>query len=79
VLQRQHRYADCGNGTVTDSVTGLTWLKDAACLGSAHWAAANQAAAALASGQCGLTDRSSPGQRSSRSIFEIGSTPRCTM
>jgi hypothetical protein len=28
------RFADCGNGTVTDTATGLTWLKDAGGLGS---------------------------------------------
>lgn len=58
-----NRYVDCGNGTVTDTVTGLIWLKQADCLGSApSWAAANQAAAALKSGDCtGLTDGSSPG------------------
>jgi hypothetical protein len=44
-----------------EAPSGLTWLKDAACLGLAHWAAANQAAATLGSGQCGLTDHSSPG------------------
>jgi hypothetical protein len=55
------RYANCGNGTVTDSATGLIWLRDAGCLGSFDWAAANQAAAALQDGQCGLTDRSKPG------------------
>jgi hypothetical protein len=58
------RYADCGNGTVTDSVTGLIWLKDAACasLGVPGFAAANAAAAALHDGQCGLTDGSAAGQ-----------------
>jgi len=62
-----NRYVNCKNGngtengTVTDTVTGLIWLKDAACLGSAQWSAANGAAAALANGQCGLTDKSSPG------------------
>ena len=56
-----NRYVDCGNGTVTDTVTGLIWLQDAACLGVADWAAANQAAAALKNGDCGLTDGSSPG------------------
>jgi hypothetical protein len=56
-----NRYVDCGNGTVTDTVTGLIWLKDAACLGSADWTAANGAAAGLANGQCGLTDGSSTG------------------
>jgi hypothetical protein len=56
-----NRYVDCGNGTVTDTVTGLIWLKDASCLGPKHYTAANQAAAALADGQCGLTDGSSAG------------------
>jgi hypothetical protein len=56
-----NRYVDCGNGTVTDTVTGLTWLKAADCLGYINWADANRAADALADGQCGLTDKSSPG------------------
>jgi hypothetical protein len=57
-----NRYVDCGNGTVTDTFTGLIWLKQADCLGSANWVAANQAAAALKSGDCaGLTDGSSAG------------------
>ena len=56
-----NRYVDCGNGTVTDTVTGLIWLKDSACLGSNDWAASNQAAAGLSDGDCSLTDKSSPG------------------
>ena len=56
-----NRYVNCGNGTVTDTGTGLTWLQDAGCLGSLNWAEANQAAAVLESGQCGLTDGSKPG------------------
>jgi hypothetical protein len=56
-----NRYVNCGNGTVTDTVTGLIWLQDAGCLGPLNWAEANQAAAALENGQCGLTDRSKPG------------------
>jgi len=58
-----NRYVDCGNGTITDTVTGLIWLKDAACLGSTNWAAANQAAAGLKDSDCGgtLTDKSSAG------------------
>ena len=55
------RFTDCGNGTVTDGVTGLVWLKNANCT-SANWKAANDFAAALVSGQCGLTDNSSAGQ-----------------
>lgn len=52
---------DCGNGTVTDIANGLIWLKNANCFGRKNYAAANQAAASLAEGQCGLTDGSSPG------------------
>jgi len=58
-----NRYVDCGNGTVTDTVTGLIWLKHADCLGIGTYAAANNAAAGLKNGDCGgsLTDNSSPG------------------
>ncbi len=58
-----NRYIDCGNGTVTDTVTGLIWLKQAGCLGTALWAEANMAAAALKSGDCDgeLTDHSIAG------------------
>ena len=55
------RFADCGNGTVKDTVTGLIWLKNANCFGQKDWAAANIAAAQLANGQCGLTDASAAG------------------
>jgi hypothetical protein len=56
-----NRYVDCGNGTVTDTATGMIWLKDAGCLGALNWADANHAAARLKQGQCGLTDRSRRG------------------
>jgi hypothetical protein len=62
-FDNSNRYVDCGNGTVTDTVTGLIWLKQADCLPSAHWSVANEAAAALKNGDCsgGLTDGSSAG------------------
>jgi len=56
-----NRYVNCGNGTVTDNVTGLVWLRDAGCLPASTWAAASDAAAQLKDGDCGLTDGSSPG------------------
>ena len=61
-----NRYVDCLNGTVTDTVTGLTWLQDASCLGFATYAGANQRAAQLGAdtadgATCGLTDNSNPG------------------
>jgi hypothetical protein len=55
------QFVNCGNGTVTDTATGLIWLEDAACLGIGEFATANQVAAGLADGACALTDNSSPG------------------
>lgn len=55
------RYVACGNGTVTDTATGLIWLQKADCLGFSGWETAMQSAAALGHGQCGLTDHSQPG------------------
>lgn len=56
-----NRYVDCSNGTVNDTVTNLIWLENANCYGSLDYAAANNAAAGLEDGECGLTDGSSPG------------------
>ena len=60
-FDNSNRYVDCGNGTVTDTVTGLIWLKQADCFGYEDWAAANRRAAGLRDGDCSLTDGSSPG------------------
>jgi hypothetical protein len=57
------RMIDNANGTVTDSVTGLVWLKQASCAQlQGTWSASIAAAQALQSGQCGLTDGSTVGQ-----------------
>ncbi|MDG4551702.1 MAG: pilin [Candidatus Contendobacter sp.] len=56
-----NRYVDCRNGTVTDTVTGLIWLKRADCLEARDYAAANAQAAALQERRCGLRDGSSKG------------------
>ncbi|RKZ89365.1 MAG: hypothetical protein DRR19_11595 [Candidatus Parabeggiatoa sp. nov. 1] len=56
-----YRYIDNGNGTVTDTRTGLIWLKNANCFGLQDWDTAMQSAANLASGQCGLRDSSKQG------------------
>jgi len=56
------RFTDNHDGTVTDNLTGLIWLKDAGCLTPALWAAAITEANQLASGACGLSDGSSAGQ-----------------
>lgn len=56
------RFTDNLNGTVTDHLTGLMWLKNAGCFAPSNWSAALTAANQLASGACGLTDGSTPGQ-----------------
>lgn len=55
------RYVDCGNGTVTDTVTGLVWLKQSDCLSTSDWESAKKAAAGLKEGDCKLSDGSSAG------------------
>jgi len=55
------RWNDNGNGTVTDTVTGLIWLKKADCI-NANWSDSITAINSLANGTCGLTDGSTPGQ-----------------
>ena len=54
------RFVDNGNDTVTDTITGLIWLKKADCINQ-PWAAAIASVNLLASGQCGLTDNSAAG------------------
>jgi hypothetical protein len=44
------RFANNGDGTVTDHLTGLIWLKDADCLGLATWTFALERVASLNSG-----------------------------
>ncbi|MFZ4789471.1 MAG: DUF1566 domain-containing protein [Candidatus Competibacteraceae bacterium] len=58
------RFTDNSNGTMTDSITGLIWLKDANCVtvSPKAWAAALTAIATLASPSCGLSDGSTTGQ-----------------
>jgi hypothetical protein len=56
-----NRFVDLGDGTVRDTSTGLIWLKDANCLSTKNWDDAMDKAAALHTGECGLTDGSSKG------------------
>lgn len=58
------RFVDNGDGTSTDRITGLVWLKDMQCgnqWSTVTWSDAMANAAALQDGQCGLTDGSQPG------------------
>ena len=56
------RFTDNGNGTVTDSITGLVWLKNASCFAEQSWSNALLLANSLASPNCGLSDGSTAGQ-----------------
>jgi len=67
------RFTDHHDGTVTDNVTGLVWLKDAGCFGGAHWADALGQVNGLASGACGLSDGSAAGQWRLPNISELES------
>lgn len=65
------RFTDNGDGTVTDHLTGLIWLREGKCgtffsgdgyvLNNRPWGAALEAANSLASGYCGLSDGSAAG------------------
>ena len=65
------RFSDNGNGTVTDNLTGLIWLRDASCTdisggvvktnGFLSWQDALTWSNGLAAGKCGLSDGSSTG------------------
>lgn len=67
------RFTDNANGTITDNLTGLIWLKDANCFGSASWANAISLANTLANGQCGLIDSSTAGQWRLPNVRELHS------
>ncbi len=62
------RWSDNGDGTVTDNLTGLIWLKNANCGGVMNWEGAHQFANTLFDGStganggdCGLSDHSKTG------------------
>ncbi len=77
------RFTDRGDGTVTDGLTGLTWLKDASCTdtvggiardsGLLDWPSALAWSNNLAAGQCGLSDNSVAGDWRLPNIVELRS------
>jgi len=67
------RFTDNGDGTVTDNLTGLIWLKNANCFGSDTWQGALNAANNLADGQCGLSDGSQAGDWRLPNVNELES------
>jgi hypothetical protein len=67
------RLIDNADGTVTDNLTGLIWLKNANCFNTQIWTAALTSANSLASGACGLSDLSTAGQWRLPNIVELES------
>jgi len=67
------RFTDNSDGTVTDNLTGLVWLKNANCFSTVAWTVALADANSLASGACGLTDGSAAGQWRLPNINELES------
>ena len=65
------RFTDNEDGTVTDNLTGLIWLKDANCFEPKPWPEAVDLCNNLASGQCGLTDGSEIGDWRMSNIKEL--------
>ena len=67
------RFTDNGDGTVTDNLTALIWLKNANCYGPPNWATALSNANTLANGSCGLSDGSTAGQWRLPNVNELHS------
>jgi hypothetical protein len=68
-----YRFTDNGNGTITDKLTGLIWLKEANCWGHLSWSQALTYAHGLVNGQCGLTDGSKVGDWRLPNVKEMAS------
>ena len=67
------RFTDNNNGTVTDNLTRLIWMKDAGVLGTKNLAAALTTANGLAHGSGGLTDGSQAGDWRLPNVQELQS------
>jgi hypothetical protein len=67
------RFTDNSDGTVTDHLTGLIWLKNANCFGWINWNDALAASNSLADGQCGLSDDSVAGDWRLPNVRELHS------
>jgi hypothetical protein len=67
------RFTNNGNGTVTDKLTGLVWLKNPNAFTQRTWTQALSDANSLASGSAGLTDGSKAGDWRLANVMELQS------
>jgi len=75
------RFTDNSDGTVTDNLTGLIWLRNVSCAGLRTWSGALTFANSLydgwtgdpGGGDCGLSDGSQPGQWRLSNVKELQS------
>jgi len=67
------RFTDNNNGTVTDNLTGLIWMKNANAFSGRTWTQAMSDANSLKSGDAGLTDGSKAGDWRLPNIRELHS------
>ncbi|OPL14376.1 MAG: hypothetical protein AVO38_02030 [delta proteobacterium ML8_D] len=67
------RFSDNEDGTFTDNLTGLVWLKDVSCYPRSSWQQALDTVKTLESGSCSLTDGSSRGDWRLPSVKELQS------
>jgi hypothetical protein len=67
------RFTDNGNGTVTDNLTRLIWMKNANAFGTKNWANALTTANTLASGSADLMDGSQAGDWRLPNVRELQS------
>ncbi len=77
----EFNFIDNGNGTVTDTRTGLVWLKNANPCDRKNWYEALAYCSSLASGTAGLTDGSVAGQwrlPSKEEMEALGTDPPAT-
>jgi hypothetical protein len=65
------RFTDNGDGTVTDNLTRLIWLKNANCFKARQWAEALGDCNSLNDGECGLTDGTVEGDWRLPNIKEV--------
>jgi len=75
------RFIDNGDGTVSDTLTNLIWLKNANCFGDLNWATAMSSSAELSNGECGLSDGSTEGDwhlATKEELQKIGTNPPIT-